>query len=190
MLLISSHQVQYCQVAQQEQTGNVEVIPGISYQGKFFVRGEIFPISEKKRAIEYSRQRFTEYQEKVYILLVEESDRLTLWYENSEVSPLPSHNNQYFSDFISTIDLNQLVSKMRSEYGISLKTRRRGLRTFHHCFLGREAVTWLKQYLQISRADAIRLGQRLLEENWISALTSNSVSFENGDALYRFRLDE
>lgn len=190
MLLLSANQVQYCQVARKDHTGKVEVIPGIAYYGKIFIRGEIFPISQKKRAIAYSRQQFTEYQEQVYILLIEEKDRLTLWYENAEVTPLSSQNNQYFSDFISTIDLNQLVFKMRGKQGISGKNRRRGLRIFRKCFSGREVVSWLQQHLQISREDAIRLGERLLSHNFLSPLTINVQSFQEGEALYRFNADE
>lgn len=190
MLLLSAHQVRYCRVARQGQAGKVEVIPGITYQGKIFIRGEIFPIRQKERAIAYSRQQFTYYQEQVYILLVEENDRLTLWYENPEVISLPSHNNQSFSDFISTIDLKQLVLQMRGEQGITIKTRRRGLRTFRQCFSAQEAVHWLQQYLQISHHDAIRLGQRLLKENWISPLTGNTNAFQNNDVLYRFCFDQ
>ncbi|MFP4132986.1 MAG: DEP domain-containing protein [Halothece sp.] len=190
MLLLSANQVQYCQVARKDQTGKVEVIPGIAYYGKFFVRGEIFSLSQKNRAIAYSRQRFSEYQEQVYILLVEEKDRLTLWYENSEVTPLSSENNQYFTDFISTIDLNQLVFKMRSKEGVKRTNRRRGFRTFRKCFSGREAVNWLQQYLQISREDAIRLGERLLNHNLLSPLTINVKSFQDRELLYRFTADE
>ncbi len=190
MLLLSANQVQYCQVARKDQRGKVEVMPGIAYYGKIFVRGEIFPISQKNRAIAYSRQRFTEYQEQVYILLVEEKDRLTLWYENAEVTLLSSENNQYFSDFISTIDLNQLVFKMRGKEGVPRKHRRRGFRTFRQCFSGREAVNWLQQHFQISREDAIRLGERLLQNNFLSPLTINVKSFQDGEALYRLSADD
>lgn len=190
MLLLSSNQVQYCQVTRRLSTGKVEVIPGIRYQGKMFIRGEIFPLSQKKRAIEYSRQRFTYYQEKVYILIVEEKDCLTLWYENSEVTQVPSQKNKRFPDFISTIDLKQLVWNMRGEKGIPMKTRRRGLRTFRQCFSGREATHWLQQYLHLSHSDAVRLGERLVKENWLSPISSNAASFQEGDVLYRFRGDQ
>jgi len=186
MLLLSANQVRYCQVARKVQNGEVEVIPGIAYYGKVFVRGETFPITQKTRAIEYSRQRFTEYKEQVYILIVEDQDRLTLWYENSEVTRLASENSEYFSDFISSIDLKQLVTQMRSSSNLVTKTKRRGFRTFRDCFSARDAINWLEYNLQISRADAIRLGQRLLQENWIVPLTNNSLSFQEGDVLYNF----
>ena len=190
MLLLNANQVRYCQVTKQVQGGKVEVVPGIVYHGKIFVRGEIFPLTQKKRAIEYSRQRFTDYQEKVYILIIEEGDRLTLWYESSQAKQLAPHKNQYFSDFISTIDLNQLVFQMRGENGVPMKTKRKGFRTFRKCFSGREGLNWLQQKLKISRTDAIRVGKRLIQENWLSPLTHNTTSFQDGDVLYRFRLDE
>jgi len=186
MLLLSAHQVRYCQLARRAQNGEVEVIPGIAYYGKVFVRGEIFPISQKTRAIEYSRQQFTEYEEQVYILIVEEDDRLTLWYENSEVTRLASNKDEYFSDFISSIDLKQLVAKMNSATGLPTQTKRRGFRTFRDCFSARDAIDWLEHDLQINRTDAIRLGQRLLQENWIVPLTHHSLPFQEGDALYNF----
>lgn len=186
MLLLSAHQVRYCQVARRNQSGEVEVIPGIAYYGKVFIRGEIFPIHQKMRAIEYSRQRFTEYEEQVYILIVEEEDRFTLWYENTEVTPLVTEKGEYFSDYISSIDLKQLVKKMRSPTGLQTKTKRRGFRTFRECFSAREAINWLEKDLQISRADAIRLGERLLKENWILPLSNQSLTFERGDTLYSF----
>lgn len=185
MLLLSAYQVRYCQVTRRNQRGEVEVIPGIAYYGKLFVRGEIFPIHQKMRAIEYSRQRFTEYEEQVYILIVEEADRLTLWYETTEVTPLATEDGQYFSDYISSIDLKQLVKKMRSPIGLPMKTKRRGFRTFRDCFSARDAINWLENNLQISRADAIRLGDRLRQENWIIPLNNQSLPFQESDALYR-----
>lgn len=176
-------------MAIKEPTGKVEVVPGISYYGKTFLRGEVFPINQKKRAIEYSRQRFTEYKEKVYILLVQEQHYLTLWYENPEVTPLPARNNEDFSDFISTVDLNQLVLKMRSKGGVTLKTRRRGFRTFRECFSGPEGINWIQKHLSIARNDAIRLGERLLQEKWLFPLTNHPGSFQSSESLYRFRSD-
>ena len=190
MLLLSADQVRYCRVVRQTERKNVEIIPGIGYCGKHFIRGETFPIAQKKRAIEFSRQRFVEYHEQVYILIIEEPDKLTLWYESAEVTRLASDQNQFFSDFISSLDLDQLVSEMCSEGGVSLKTRRRGLKTFRRCFSAQEAVNWLQGHLQISRADAIRVGERLLKENWLKSLTNNSSSFIRGDALYSFQILE
>lgn len=186
MLLLSAEQVRYCQVARRNQSGEVEVIPGIAYYGKLFVRGEIFPINQKMRAIEYSRQRFTEYEEQVYILIVEEADRLTLWYENTEVTRLATEEGKYFSDYISSIDLKQLVKKMHSPKGLPTKSKRRGFRTFRECFSAREAINWLEKDLQISRSDAIRLGNRLLQESWIIPLNNQSLPFQEGDTLYSF----
>ncbi len=190
MLLLSADQVRYCRVARQTETEGLQIIPGITYCGKIFVRGEIFPLNQKERAIEYSRQRFVEYQEQVYILIVEETYHLTLWYESSEVTPLTSNQNQYFSDFISTIDLHQLVSQMHSQQGLTLKTRRRGLKTFRKCFSAQEAVHWLQKHLQISQAEAIRLVERLLKEKWLNPLTHQSFSFKEGNALYTFHIDQ
>jgi len=190
MLLLSTDQVRYCRVVRQTEMKKAEIIPGIAYCGKHFIRGETFPITQKKRAIEFSRQRFVEYHEQVYILIIEESDQITLWYESAEVTRLPSDQNQYFSDFISSLDLPQLVSEMSSQEGIPLKTRRRGLKTFRQFFSGRQAINRLQKYLQISRRDAIRVGQRLLRENWLTSLTNNSSSLMEGDALYRFRILE
>mgnify|MGYP006277236711 CR=1 FL=1 len=188
MLLLSADQVRYCRVVRQTEREKVEILPGIAYCGKHFIRGETFPIAQKKRAIEFSRQRFVEYHEQVYILIIEEPDKLTLWYESAEVTRLASDQNQFFSDFISS--LHQLVSEMCSEGGVPLKTRRRGLKTFRQCFSGREAVNWLQKHLQISQGDAIRVGQRLLRENWLTSLTNNSSSLMEGGTLYRFRILE
>ncbi len=184
MLLLSCDQVQYCQVIRREKTGTEQIIPGIVYYGKLFIRGEVFPLSQKKRAIEYSRQQFSYYQEKIYILLVRERDYFALWYENCDVRKLPTVNNEPFPDFVATIDLKQVVFHMRQS--LPQKTIRKGFRRFHNCFSTQDVINWLQTHLNLTHREAMKLGQRLVDHHWLLPLNSYPVRFHKRNHFYQF----
>lgn len=50
-------------------------------------------------------------------------------------------------------------------------------------------MSWLRDNLGLSQAEAIALGQRLIEEKWIHHVTDDH-QFKNEYLFYRFYMDE
>ena len=72
---------------------------------------------------------------------------------------------------------------MREE--IELKDRKYHMRTYENCFIGSDAVKWMMENLEISRDEAIKLGQRLLFNNFIYHVAKKE-QFEDREYFYRF----
>jgi len=93
MLILDADRVEYCQLACKTDSG-VEIVPGVSYRQKLYVKGKTFPLSQKQDAIEQSRREFAEKRGLVYILLVIGDDSLTLWYQNDSATLVsPTEDN-------------------------------------------------------------------------------------------------
>jgi hypothetical protein len=63
-----------------------------------------------------------------------------------------------------------------------------GLRVFKQCFVGSEAVSWLSDYLQISRQEAMDLGQDCLRYGLITHVLGEQ-DFQDAYFFYRFQQD-
>ncbi|WP_019504789.1 mechanosensitive ion channel domain-containing protein [Pleurocapsa sp. PCC 7319] len=86
-------------------------------------------------------------------------------------------------------DWDSLVAAMRGEHGVSITDRRYGLKTYSKVFLGSEAVSWLIQYEKATLAEAIAIGQLMIEQNIIHHILDEH-NFKNEPLFYRFYLDE
>lgn len=180
MLILRDEQVEYCRV-RNLQTG--EILVGIAYRNRLFIAGKSYPLSQKQEAIDYLRQQFAANNGLVYLLLVQDEDKFTLWYENGELE-------QIEADPVSLFDLQQVAKEMRSpEGGIEIQDRRYRLRVYRLCFTGQSATDWLEQRYQLSRSDAVRLGQRLVSQKWIHHVVDDH-DFKDEYLFYRFYADE
>ncbi|NEO88281.1 MAG: hypothetical protein F6J87_29090 [Spirulina sp. SIO3F2] len=74
---------------------------------------------------------------------------------------------------------------MRSPEGIEVQDRDYHFKTYPQCFVGHEAVDWLVAYLNISREDAVKVGQRLVRRRCIAHVL-HEHSFEDKYLFYRF----
>ena len=86
-------------------------------------------------------------------------------------------------------DWDALVTAMRGEHGVKIVDRRYGLKTYTKVFLGSEAVSWLKDYEKATLAEAIAIGQLMIEQNLIHHVLDEH-DFKNEPLFYRFYLDE
>lgn len=73
--------------------------------------------------------------------------------------------------------------------GISIADRRWRLRSFPACFVGSDAVTWIKTFLRCEREEAIVVGQKLLDAG-VFHHVCREHGFEDGFLFYRFLDDE
>lgn len=87
------------------------------------------------------------------------------------------------------MNLEALVTLMRSERGIVIKDRRHRLKLHPECFVGSEAVTWLMQEQGMSWQQAIHFGQQLIEQGLIHHVLDQHP-FKDGHYFYRFYEDE
>jgi hypothetical protein len=87
-------------------------------------------------------------------------------------------------------DLEQVYHRMRDpQQGLQLADRRWRLITYSRCFVGSEAVTWMESSLNVSREEAVQLGQRLIDAGLIHHVTY-SEPFADGYFFYAFQEDE
>ncbi|MBF2056152.1 MAG: hypothetical protein IGQ45_02780 [Cyanobacterium sp. T60_A2020_053] len=88
------------------------------------------------------------------------------------------------------LNITKLVNDMRlSDGGLEIKNRHYRLVTYDQCFIGSEAVKWMQNRYGISKAEAINIGQQLIDAKIIHHVTDNH-NFKDGDLFYRFYVDE
>ncbi|MDJ0649549.1 MAG: hypothetical protein QNJ60_12665 [Xenococcaceae cyanobacterium MO_188.B19] len=92
-------------------------------------------------------------------------------------------------DIIANIEIEKVIEKMRNIGGIKIKNRRYKLRIYPNCFIGSEAVEWIVENLNLSTEQAIKLGQRLIDEKFIHHVLDRH-DFQNEYLFYRFYWDE
>jgi len=92
-------------------------------------------------------------------------------------------------DIIANIEIKKVIEKMRNIGGVKIKNRRYNLRIYPNCFIGSEAVEWIVENLNLSTEQAIKLGQRLIDENFIHHVLDRH-DFQNEYLFYRFYWDE
>ena len=200
MLFLDHTQVKYCKIQNQDKT-----ISGIIYNDNLFIRDKVFPKEEMEAAIKECREEYLDHVERSQIptLLVKDKKSVGIWLQNNQYKSYiisfdensvdtsddgnsssakkPSNSNR--------INIKQLAVQMRSENGVEVKTRRNKLKLYHRCFLGNEAVTWLSEKTKISRNDAVKIGQKMIEKG-IFRHVMDEHQFKDEELFYRFNEDE
>ncbi len=107
------------------------------------------------------------------------------------VKDISEHLKKYNKkiDRINSLELEEIVTQMRNTGGVKIKNRRYRLKNYYSCFVGSEAVNWMVNNLNISTEEAIRLGQRLIDEEFIHHVLFRE-NFQNEYLFYRFYWDE
>ncbi len=185
MLVLSIKNVKRCLLSHKT-AGKKKIVKGIAYQDKLYVKGESYPLDRGRDAIQHSREFFLQHKGKVECLVVEGKRGFTLWYRDDHAKVVKKSKT---TDVVSKVDLRKLVTKMRDIDGISIQDRRYKLNVYDRCFIGSEAVAWFRKKLKISPEQAIKLGQRLIDEDWIHHVLDKQ-SFADDYYFYRFYWDE
>jgi Domain found in Dishevelled, Egl-10, and Pleckstrin (DEP) len=184
-MLLKSQDVSYCQLVRQ--FGNTsEIVNGVSFKGNLFVRGNSYPLQQRQTAITEMRRSYLDPEPAIACLLVDDGEIATIWYEDRYIIKVVESPQ----DIVTYFDLAQLVKEMRSPEGVEIKNRAQSFRfPFVRCFVGKEAVDWMSAKLSISRSEAVALGQRLMNDNWLKNL-SNQQPFADADFFYQFCMDK
>lgn len=178
MFILTSDQVDYCVLSSRVQDETLQ-IPGLEYQRKLYIKGATYDQNNRQLALQAARDILLNNKGKA-TLLVEEGETLTLWYHDKSVHKLSSP---------LMVELKSLVAAMRNVGGVPIKERQFRLKAYPQCFVGKETVDWLVSYLKISRLEAVAIGQRLIDENWIHHVVDEQP-FQDDYYFYRFRWDE
>ncbi|WP_088243305.1 mechanosensitive ion channel protein [Calothrix rhizosoleniae] len=179
MFIVHSRDIEYCSVIKGKES---KVIQGIDYQNKLFYPGEVYAQENKQIAINKGRKLFLEG--KSLCLLVESENSIRLWHHDKALKKFTNSD-----DIVSIVNLPFLVRAMRDIGGVKIMDRQYRLRKYSRCFIGKEAVSWIMDYLKVSELEALSLGQRLMNEKYIHHVTDDH-DFKNEYLFYRFHWDD
>ena len=190
MFILTEEEVKYC-VGIKQSSGTDSTVSGLVYNNKFFVQAKHYDASEQEEAIKDCRENFLDNKEmQVPTLVVKDRKGIGIWIEdNGYQAQLGTASNSVRVTKPDNSNLEQLIKRMRSENGLSIKTRRYKLKLYHHCFVGSEAVDWLTKSLNISREKAIKIGQQLVKSKIIHHV-KDEHDFKDEELFYRFYQDE
>ncbi len=187
MLLLKESQVEFQDVINPDSEKPTPVI-GIFYQNKLFKKVKSFPKDKLESAQQLTRRLSLDPQ--VACLMLEEATGYTIWCQDAKlISYDSSQVDKSNNNWIDKIDLKELVREMRDIGGVKIKDRRYRLTVYPRCIVGSEATTWLVRKFFVSEAEAVKLGQRLIDEKMLHHVT-DAHPFEDGFFFYRFYWDE
>ena len=82
-----------------------------------------------------------------------------------------------------------LVNDLRSEKGITIQDRRYRFSNYSLCFVGNEVVKWMENHYSLSKSEALKLGQELIDLKIIHHVHDDH-NFKDEYLFYRFYIDE
>ncbi len=150
---------------------------GIIHQGRSYYF-ESYIWADRSTAQEYYRQRLDNPPsptERIILLETESGFRLCIHETNVNSKPYEEA-------------LTSISQQMRLSGQLKIADYQWGLRTYKKAFIGSEAVTWLADFLQISRAEATRIGQDCLKIGCFEHVLGEN-DFKDEHLFYRFGQD-
>ncbi|KAM9851258.1 1-phosphatidylinositol 3-phosphate 5-kinase [Aulostomus maculatus] len=97
------------------------------------------------------------------------------------------HSEEDRKNILDSSQLKDLWKKIcHNSTGMEFQDHRYWLRTYPNCIVGKELVNWLLRNGRIStRAQAIAIGQALVDGRWLDCVTHHDQLFRDEYALYR-----
>jgi hypothetical protein len=197
MLILDSDQIQYCQVKSSIEPKS-KTISGLIYLNNIFIKVKSYKKDELDLAIKECREEYLDCEERTEIptLIIKDDKGVALWIQDNhylvEDEVAPSVEPDVDSDSnsnLNRISVRNVALQMHEKDGVEIKTRRHKLKLYHHSFLGNEAVDWLVKKLNISRLDAVKLGEKLIAKKIIHHVL-DEYNFKDEPLFYRFYEDE
>ncbi|XP_061092625.1 1-phosphatidylinositol 3-phosphate 5-kinase isoform X1 [Conger conger] len=107
--------------------------------------------------------------------------------QTSRALPKPDHNEEERKILLDSSQLKDLWKKIcHNSTGMEFQDHRYWLRTYPNCIVGKELVNWLLRNGTIStRAQAVAIGQALVDGRWLDCVTHHDQIFRDEYALYR-----
>ncbi|WP_218080369.1 DEP domain-containing protein [Anthocerotibacter panamensis] len=144
----------------------------ISLYNQVFVREQTYAKEQRAQVLNLCRERLDNNQ---ICFVVEEDQGLTLWSQGGKTEPL--------ARFLTNQSIQQI------HRGLDVRDRRWRLKLYPRCFVGSDAVLWFMQNFNLTREEALDLGQRLMDRR-IFHHVLDSQPFQDGYFFYRFYQDE
>ncbi len=196
MLILTKDNGEYCEVTALI-NGQPKNSSGFIYRDNVFIKVKHYSVDEYEAAIKDCRENFLDNEEiQVATLMLKEPDSVSIWLQDDRYKPInaPQKSSKTSlsspsTDSASTLKIRDLVARMREKDGLKIKTRRHKLKLYHRCFLGNEAIDWLVENLNLTRAKAIKIGQKLIDKKIIHHVTDEH-NFKDEPLFYRFYKDE
>ncbi|XP_045068034.1 1-phosphatidylinositol 3-phosphate 5-kinase-like isoform X3 [Coregonus clupeaformis] len=107
--------------------------------------------------------------------------------QTSMAMPKPDHSEAERKVLLDSSQLKDLWKKIcNNSTGMEFQDHRYWLRTYPNCIVGKELVNWLLRSGTIStRAQAIAIGQAVVDGRWLDCVTHHDQLFRDEYALYR-----
>ncbi|XP_064832829.1 1-phosphatidylinositol 3-phosphate 5-kinase-like isoform X2 [Oncorhynchus masou masou] len=107
--------------------------------------------------------------------------------QTSRTTPKPDHSEEERKILLDSSQLKDLWRKIcNNSTGMEFQDHRYWLRTYPNCIVGKELVNWLLRSGTIStRAQAIAIGQAVVDGRWLDCVTHHDQLFRDEYALYR-----
>lgn len=187
MLLLTDTQVQPCQVIRRNIFEEI-VLPGLAYRDRLFFRVGQYSLGLEAEARQQAIAVFQDGKEAFLVVVVRIQDQWTLWQEDPELQrccPLQAKAKR-----VEQTDLVALTQQIRRCKGmLEIRDRRVGLKLNKRCFRADQLLDCFVEQYDLPRKDAMRLGQRLINEQHIYHLGHSKI-FQDSKTLYRFYEDE
>jgi hypothetical protein len=180
MLLLDESDTSSCYLYSERQQ---HPLPALTYQDKKFLEVPSSQVLDQDRAIAMARILDDQTGGKLLILVVTTEKQNKIWREAPHLAKSQPVEAQ---ELVAQFQLQDVALIMRSSPSLEQTNQRQGLRQYSGCFTGQAATQFLMTQYQLSQSNAIRLGQRLLNEHLIGPIGRQSL-FTNGTLLYRFR---
>jgi|GEM_PF-2940312 len=114
-----------------------------------------------------------------------QESRATLYKLLESRKVIVKHGKLYDLPRLSLLDATELVRNIRESGEVEVKDRQYRLTHYSQCFIGSELTDWLMKSKKLVEAEAIAIGQNLLEHNLI-AHVRNEHDFKNEFLFYHF----
>ena len=112
--------------------------------------------------------------------------------EVSAFSTLPMVTNlssDSLENRLTAVEIENIITQMQGEGGLEIRERRYRFNVYDSCFIGSEAVNWLRETQNWTRDEAVDFGQILIDRGIIHHVTDEHP-FKDAYLFYRFYCDE
>jgi hypothetical protein len=186
MFVLESSQVQYCQAAR----AAGDTLLAIAYGSRLFIKAESFAKDELDNAIKFCREVYLDGERQIPCIVLKEDRGVGIWQQDKTLTFIKKYEAKPQKiDPVTAINLDKLVTKMRGTEGVEIKNRMANFKLHSKCFVGSEAVDWIVKVVKVSREDAIKIGQRLINAKLITESNDRNY-FKDEPLFYRFLADE
>ena len=172
MLVLAPEDVSFCFV----KSPSFDLLMGIKYRNWFFGFDKFLNLDLKMVKEKYRTWSEEAEERRQLRAIVEKDAGIYLCIQLEELSLVP------FSE-----GMVKLAEKMLNSQGLKSSYYHQSWRRSRECFLGKEAVNWIVNNYNISRLEAVRLGQKCLEKDLFVHVLEQAIFKDDDKEFYFFK---